>query len=145
MKRIQISKNFYLDEFVDPTTYGRFGANSRWFVDTRIVAGVQFMRDKMGPLTINDWANGGRFRLSGLRPFETSIGSKWSQHKYKNGADIKSAKYSPDELHEFLKANEDLYIQNQWVTTIEKLQFTPTWTHVDNRNTGLDKFLFVNG
>lgn len=141
--RIKISENFYLDEFVDPWTYAQFGSKSIWFIDKRIVEGVQFTRDQLGPLVVNNWATGGKYKLSGLRPFNTSIGAKYSQHKYKNGADVKSSRYKPADIHEFWKANEDLFIEKQWVTRIENLRHTPTWAHGDNAYTGLDNFLFV--
>lgn len=144
MTRVQLTENFYLDEFIDPATYAKFGSRSISFIDIRLVEGIQFMRNHMGSLTVNNWATGGQYKLSGLRPFDTKIGAKWSQHKYKCAADVKSSKYSPAELFAFLREHEELYIKNQWVTTVENIKATPTWLHCDNRFTGQDSFLIVN-
>jgi hypothetical protein len=143
MKRIQVSKNFFLDEFIDPQTYAARGARSIELIDMRCVDGIQFARDHVGPLFCNTWATGGSRRLSGLRPHNTTVGAKWSQHKYGNGFDVISKLISPAELHAFILEHEDLYIGKGWVTTLEDLRDTPTWTHMDNRYTGMDKIRIV--
>jgi hypothetical protein len=143
MKRIKISENFFLDEFIDPATYAARGARSIELIDIRLVHAIQYMRDHLGPLTVNNWATGGSRRLSGLRPHDTSIGAKWSQHKFGNALDVISGRLTPAEIHRFIRENEDLFLGKGWVTTLEDLRDTPTWTHMDNRFTGMDKIRIV--
>lgn len=145
MKRVQISENFYLDEFIDPSTYAARGARAIELIDMRIVYACQYIRDHLGAVTVNNWASGGQYRLSGLRPFNTTTGAKFSQHKYGRAADIKVAGKTPAEVHEFIKANAQYFIERQWITTLEELQDTPTWTHIDCRYTGKDHLYIVSG
>lgn len=59
MKRIKISKNFYLDEFVPRVTYNKWGEKSMWFLDDRLVLLAQFFRDYFSaPMLINNWGVG---------------------------------------------------------------------------------------
>jgi hypothetical protein len=143
MKRIQISKNFYLDEFIDPATYAARGSRSIELIDIRLIDAIQYMRDDLGPLFVNTWARGGTRRLSGLRPHDTTVGAKWSQHKFGNALDIISPTLEPAEIHRFIHEKEDLFLGKGWVTTLEDLRDTPTWTHMDNRYTGMEKLRIV--
>lgn len=148
MNRVQLTDNFYLDEFVDPSTYAARGKRSIELIDMRIVYACQYIRDHLGYITVNNWANyknGKKYVESGLRSPFTKTGAKFSQHKYGRAADIKVAGKSPAEVHAFIKAHEQFFIERQWITTMEELDDTPTWTHIDCRFTGLDKLLIVSG
>lgn len=143
MRRIRVSENFFLDEFIDPETYAARGARSIELIDNRLIECAQYLRDHLGPLTINNWARNGKRKLSGTRPANTKIGAKWSQHKRGHGLDIVSATKTPAEIHEFILANERMFIEKGWITVLEHLDDTPTWTHLDNRYTGQDKIVIV--
>jgi hypothetical protein len=143
MKRIPVSKNFFLDEFIDPSVYAARGPRSIELIDNRLIQAAQFIRDGIGPIVINNWATGGPRRLSGLRPHNTTVGAKWSQHKFGNALDIVSLRLEPSEVHAFIRRHERMFIDKGWITTLEDLRDTPTWTHLDNRYTGLDRFLIV--
>lgn len=145
MNRVKITDNFYLDEFIDPSTYISRGEKSIQLIDMRIVYACQYIRDHLGAITVNNWAKGGQFKESGLRSPFTKTGAKFSQHKYGRAADIKVAGKTPAEVHAFIKANEQFFIERQWITTMEELEDTPTWTHIDCRFTGLDHLLIVSG
>jgi hypothetical protein len=144
MKRIQVSEDFFLDEFIDPVIYGQWGERSIQFIDHRIILAAQFVREKTGrSVTINNWATKGRFKESGLRRFDTRTGASMSQHKFGRAIDIKVSGMTPREVFAIVKAHEDYLIENQIITTIESLSMTPTWLHLDCRFTGLDRFLIV--
>lgn len=145
MKRIQVTPNFYLDEFIDPSTYAARGDKSIVLMDHRIIIFAQWLRETLGkPITINNWATGGQYRESGLRVFNTTTGAKWSQHKFGRAIDIKCAGATPKQVLSVIKEYENYLIQRQICTTIENTSFTPTWLHCDCRFTGLDKILIVN-
>jgi hypothetical protein len=145
MKRIQVTPNFYLDEFIDPTTYAARGEKSIALMDHRMIIFAQWLRETLGkPITINNWATGGQYRESGLRVFNTTTGAKWSQHKFGRAVDIKCAAATPKQLFSVIKAHEDYLIKRQICTTIENIDLTPKWLHCDCRFTGLDKILIVN-
>jgi hypothetical protein len=145
MKRVQISDNFYLDEFIDPIIYGKLGQRSLGFIDKRMIEAAEYIRNGMGsPLVINNWATGGQYRESGLRRYETRTGASMSQHKFGRAIDIKVKGYTPKQVHDFILKNERYLIQSQIITTLENHAFTPTWTHLDCRLTMLQKILIVN-
>ena len=140
---MKVSPNFDLKEFIDPKTYSRFGIKSIWFIDHKLIDIAQKIRDlTQRPVTINDWHNGGRYKLSGLRPFTTSIGAKYSQHKFGRAIDIKVGGMSPMDVHQLIFDNEHLFI-DLGLTTLESHEHTPTWTHLDCRYTGKPHILIV--
>lgn len=142
--RVQVTENFYLDEFIHPVIYAARGAKSIQLIDHRMILLAQFIRDNMGPIFINTWATGGDRKNSGLRYWKEPLGATWSQHYFGNAFDCVSPQYKPKDIHEFLLANQDQLIERGWLTTLEALKDTPTWTHVDNRYTGLSKIQIVN-
>jgi hypothetical protein len=135
MKRIKLTKDFYLDEFIPKDIYFQFGKNSIWFLDQRIVSLAQFIRDRFGhPVTINNWIHGGSFNESALRSPLTQTGAKFSQHKSGRAFDAKIESISPLEFLSDIRENFADY-QAKGATTIELN--TPTWSHIDVRWTGL--------
>lgn len=145
MKRVKLTDNFYLDEFVCPEIYSARGAQSVQLLDMRIIMAVQFLREKIGkPITINTWWSGGQYHESGLREFNTRTGAKLSQHKYGRAVDIKVSGMTPREVYEVVMSHEQHLIEHQLITTVESLAATRSWLHVDCRYTGLDKILIVN-
>ena len=145
MNRIAVTDNFFLDELVPPEIYSARGSKSITLLDMRIVNGLQHLRELAGvPFTINNWLNKGQFDERGLRLSATRTGAKWSQHKYGRAIDIDPQGMSVAGLFAILKANEKYFIERQWITTVENIEYTKTWLHIDCRYTGLDHLLIVN-
>lgn len=145
MKRIQVTPNFHLDEFIDPSTYASRGEKSLSLMDHRIIVLAQWLLETLDkPITINNWATGGQYRESGLRNFNTKTGAKWSQHKFGRAIDVKCKDATPKQIFAVIKAHEQYLIDNQICTTIENTDYTKTWIHLDCRFTGLDHLLIVN-
>ena len=140
---MQVSKNFVLQEFIDPDTYKKWGDKSIWFIDPKVIHIAQLLRDKSGrAVTINNWSVGGLYKLSGLRPLDATIGAKLSQHKFGRAIDVKIQGYNPEQVHDLIK-NNWLEFKEIGLTTLEDLSLTKTWTHIDVRNTGKDDLLIV--
>ena len=60
MKRIQLTKNFYLDEYIPRWLYVKYDYNNKHhllthLIDNKLVEVDQRLRDKFGPITINNW------------------------------------------------------------------------------------------
>lgn len=145
MKRFRLTDNFYLDEFVCPGIYSQYGSRSVYFLDARIVTGMQFIREQIGkPIHINNWWDGGPLDERGLREFKTKTGAKFSQHKFGRAVDSNIVGTSVKDYFEFVMKHEKYLIENQLITTIENISFTKTWLHCDCRYTGLDHILIVN-
>jgi hypothetical protein len=144
MNRIKITDNFYLDEFIDPITYSERGEKSIQLMDMRIILAIQHLREVINkPITINNWASRGQFRESGLRRADTRTGARWSQHKYGRALDFRVSGMTPREVHQVIHQHERTFIERQWITTLEDVRDTPSWTHIDCRYTGKDSFLIV--
>ena len=144
VSRVKVSRDFYLDEFINDDIYKRFGASSVWFIDPKIVAVAQLVRDLTHcPVTINNYATGGRYKNSGLRKLSGGIGAKYSQHRYGRAIDVKVSGMTPKEVFQIISDNEDLFMR-AGLTVIEKLKFTPTWLHLDVRTTAMDSIWLVN-
>lgn len=139
---MKLSKNFYLQEFVPRGVYEKFGDNSIWFIDKRIVDIAQFFRDRYGlPVTINDWHNGGHRIASGLRAWDATIGAPMSQHKFGRAIDMKWANLHMDDIRDDIRGNQAAFL-SCGLTTIE--DGTDTWIHADCRWTGLKRIKFVS-
>lgn len=124
-------RHFILQELVDRPIFERFGDAGWQFVSPRLVMTLDALRDRYGPLKINDWHMGGGFHESGLRVPQTPTGAIWSQHKFGCAADIKPLKITPQELHDdVLRHAEDFPL----LTCLEAIESTPTWVHADVRN-----------
>ena len=55
MKRIKVSNNFSLDEFINRTTYERFGAKSQRYIRQELIQIAQTLREFTElPITINN-------------------------------------------------------------------------------------------
>jgi len=124
--RIQATKSFFQDEFVYPN--GDFSK-----VDPKIVIVAQWIRDQLGkPVTINNYATGGKYKESGLRDVNTTTGAKRSAHKEGKAIDIKVKGMTAKEVYEFCLANSDtLYAMG--IREIEDQRFTATWVHLSTR------------
>ena len=140
-KRIKLTKNFHLDEFVPKEIYDKFGMNSLWFLDPNIIKLAQGMRDYINkPMTINDWWNGGGYQLSGFRPPASKVGAPLSQHRFGRAIDVKFKDTDYDELRRNIIGNTCDYME-MGLTTIE--DGTESWLHCDIRNTGYEHKIYV--
>jgi hypothetical protein len=143
MSSIKLSKDFYLTEFVPKEIYAQFGNKSRWFINQKMVDIAQFLRDVTGlPGTINNWFDNGQYNFSGYRPPDCTVGGELSQHKFCNAIDYKAHGITPPEVLEVIKKNY-AKLRELGLTTVEDVSKTPTWNHLDCRNTGMDELLIV--
>jgi len=157
MKRIQVSKNFYADEFFSEAHYlallkaGRVDI-IKLLIDSRIIAATQYERDLFGPTYINTWYNkydGGKRQWSGIRLVGSPYFSENSMHSYRCLAvDTISPKASAEEKREHIRKNYSKW-RELGITRIESkiavrddkgriLYYNnPTWLHKDVGFTGM--------
>lgn len=144
MKRVQLNEYFFLDEFIPPEIYSVRGSKSIALMDNRIIEGVTLLRKYANvPFTVNNWAVGGNRDESGLRLPNTRTGAKWSQHKYGRAVDIVPRGMTVRQLFAILKAHEDEFVSKCLITTVEDVNVTLSWLHVDCRYTGMNELLIV--
>jgi len=147
---MQVSKNFYLWEFVSSGIYRRWGNNSIWFLDKRIITASQFIRTRFDyPVTICNWHDaepGDKiYQYSGYRSPSCKVGANLSQHKFGRAPDLKmlgKPNNGADELRDDIKKNFHLY-KSMGLTTIESEDYAPNWCHLDCRWTGMKELFIV--
>ena len=95
-------------------------------VDKRLVEADQKLRDKFGPVTINNWWHGGDRNWSGIRTPGSSYYSETSQHSWGRASD-KVFKDAP-------AAEVRMHIKTAWVQLgITCIEENVTWVHSDVR------------
>jgi hypothetical protein len=155
MERIQVSENFYLDEFIDPHTYFNNTDNGRRTLDITLIPIAQKLRTLYGkPIYINNWwdtfkkyeATRTKIQIvaiiendstlhkwSGLRTNRSSIGAPKSAHRVGKAIDPKG---DETKLFNIVKNNaKEFYAMG--VRRLEDVSITNGWLHIDTleRNT----------
>ena len=138
------SKYFSIKEFVPPEIYNQFSDKAWQFIDPRVTLLADFIRDYFGkPMTINDWYRGGTLTLRGFRPPTTTVGGTLSQHKFGRAFDFNIVGMTPHEIYDKIMSDK-LTFMVKGLTTMENIEYTQTWNHVDVRYTGSLDITIVN-
>lgn len=126
-----ICKHFDIEELVPPEVYEMASKEvNLWLIfDREALIILDNLRDTYGPLIVNDWKWGGERALSGFRPWETSTGSTFSQHKFGRAFDIIPQETSVETMR--LDVLERQYTFMQRITGLE---LGISWFHFDVRN-----------
>jgi len=88
------------------------------------------------PIYCNNWYYGGNSQYRGFRPWTTSVGARYSHHKFGRAIDFQVKDISPDEVRQYLLANETNFMK-AGISRIEDGRDAPTWVHIDLAWTGL--------
>jgi len=135
--------HFDIRELVPAPIWNRYGDSSIWFLDPRMIEFMQFVRARYNvPVLVNTWHTGGSLENRGFRLPNTSIGAKYSQHKFGRAADFNVTGMTPDQVRADIMKNQKDFIA-AGLTTIEAGEFAPTWVHADCRLTRMDTILVV--
>jgi len=127
-------KYFSLYELVPREIYESVPSSEHdriWFIfDERALTTLDRLRIRYGRATVNNWRQGGDLQLRGYRPPTSSVGAKYSQHRYGRGFDSNYANATPDEIRSDIEnhATEEAF---EFITCIE---MNITWLHFDTRN-----------
>lgn len=142
---MKISADFDIREFVPEATWKRHGRKSIRFIDPKVIAIAQHLRDLTNaPVVINNWDNYSlvKYEFSGYRPPTTRIGAKESQHRFGRAIDVKVGGMKTRDVYNLVMAHSGEFLK-LGLTTIEDVEFTPTWLHLDCRNIGDKKELLI--
>ncbi len=131
-------------ELVDEQTYKRFGDRSLRYMDDGLMKILEYLRQELGPLTVNTWYWGGDKHWSGLRTPTSPWYSTYSGHSYGKALDIRSKKHSADEIRDFIKDNWDEIQKYSGVkgVRLESSRDAPTWCHLDVLHDGEGVYVF---
>jgi uncharacterized protein YcbK (DUF882 family) len=100
-----------------------------WLIlmDERLLMSLDAIREHYKrPVTVNNWYSGGKFSLRGLRPMNSVVGAKYSQHKFGRAVDFDVQGISPEQVRNDIRSG--LF---PLITCIEK---DVNWVHIDVRN-----------
>ena len=130
-------KDFTLDELLPPEWMDKGPEDHLWGIfDFSILRAAQVLRDRFGPIFINNWAVGGPLKYCGFRPEDCGVGSILSQHKFGRALDLHPTRISADEMRHEIKSRRGTYSE---ITCIEE---GVSWVHIDCRN--YDGLLIIN-
>jgi hypothetical protein len=126
-------KYFALNEVVHPGAIQARGEQAWQLMDDRILRGADWLRELFGAITINGKFGEQRFNESGLRDPFTTVGAKYSQHKFGRALDLKFHKVTVSEVYDYIIRNPQEARENG-ITTLEDIRDTKgKWLHVDCR------------
>lgn len=135
MSNFYIPKFFAPEELVDEKTYELFEHNPELIYrlfDPNILQWADWMRDKYGPMKVNDWSNGGPFSWRGLRnPNAKRFYSPTSMHSHGQALDLEPRDYTAREIIDDLRKR---IVNVPYVTRIED-EPGMTWIHGDTKIT----------
>lgn len=141
---MNVSPHFDLREFIPEQIYKTYGDQSIWFVDIRLVEGMEWLRTFFAaPITINNWHVGGTFQYRGFRSPQATVGARLSQHKFGRACDFNVQGMTAPQVFEAIKSDWAVISKHTFFTTIEDVSDTPTWVHLDGRQTRSNELLIV--
>jgi hypothetical protein len=123
-------KHFSIEELVPPQMTHIDKNVISTFFDDRALKTIDMLRDRYGPVIINDWKFGGSNYYRGFRPYTTSIGAEYSQHRLGRAFDCKFKYISVEEVRNDIKF-DPFKREFQHITCIED---NVSWLHFDVRN-----------
>ena len=131
MNKFYTCKYFFPYELVDKKTYAEFGVNVWFLFRQDALISLDRIRQYFGvPVIVNNWHEGGSLQSRGFRPYNESIGAKYSQHRLGNAFDLDVAGITPDKVRETIIDNKD----DSHFELITCLEIDVGWLHFDCRN-----------
>jgi len=121
-------KFFCLEEFVSQDIFKNY-YNIAWsLLDDRILYTIDKLRIFFNKkIIINNWKWGGSFQNRGLRMFDSSVGAKYSQHKFGRAIDFDVDGLNANEVREYILKRTDIF---EYITAME---ININWVHIDCR------------
>lgn len=120
--------SFDLRELVAPRIHVRFGDAAWFLLNENALRSLQALREKFGPIVVNNWHTGGSFRESGLREQDTTTGAPKSAHKRGEAFDCKPKACTVRDMYEYVLSHEEEF---PLVRRVENIKATLTWFHFD--------------
>ena len=132
------TRHFRIEELVWPEFHAEYQARGDALFmafDARALVTLDRLRERYGPLVVNDWLWGGEFRLSGLRPLHAGVGAALSQHVFGRAFDCKFRQVSAAEVRAELRSGR-LRGPGQAFEHVTRMEDFPGmgWLHFDTGN-----------
>lgn len=121
-------RHFSAKEFVPEYIYIARGEKSLELIDDRVLHTCDALRDRYGPIIINDWAWGGKNQWRGLRAEQCPVGTIYSQHRFGRAADCNFQDIDAESVREDLLDDPSLF------PYINFIELATVHLHFDVRN-----------
>ena len=134
---IHDSQYFDVREWVDERVWGQLGPRAAGLIDPRQVRISDLLRELGGvPNVINNWhfwrPGVNKYRSSGFRAKWDRTGGDLSQHRCGRASDNKLYGMTARQMLAVVMDNREKFL-DAGLTTIEDVDHTPTWLHLDCR------------
>lgn len=125
------TKHFTIHELVDPVTHAERGQRAWELLRPEALMTLDVLREKFGPIIVNNWHGGGQYRESGFRRHDSTTGAKWSMHRFGGAFDCKPRACTPKDIFDYVLAHPDEFPH---LNRMENVVKTVTWLHFDVAN-----------
>ena len=130
-------KYFKIEELVSENARESCSGVYLWSLfDPNVLKCADYLREKFGPATINNWSWGGVFEQSGLRDRGTKHYNPRSQHSIGAALDIKFINHTAEEVRKQIKDMSDDF---PFKIRIEN---GVNWLHIDTKPTKSKKQVY---
>jgi len=123
-----ICKHFKIHELVPPKVFEERGERAWELLDSRALEILDTLREKYGPMTINNYKWGGNRQWSGLRTPDSSYFRPYSQHVFGRAFDCLFAETTAE------KVRQDILDHDFGLEGINSIELGTSWLHFDVRN-----------
>ena len=122
--------HFGIKELVSKGTHDKRGEKAWALLDDRALQTVDFLREKYGSITINDWSWGGKSHWRGLRTPDSAYYSTYSQHSFGRAFDLIFKNTTAEKVRQDITANPN----DPAFRFINSFEEGTSWLHFDVRN-----------
>ena len=122
-------KYFLIEELVPKSLYDTMHEDALWkLFDEDILKAADWLREKYGPATINNWKWGGVFHQSGIRTKDSEFYREGSAHSVGKALDMKFRDTTAEAIRaDFRKAAEEF----EEIPYIRRCEDGVSWLHID--------------
>jgi len=123
-------RHFKLHELVPPKVWDQRGDRGWQLLDDRILRAADDLRDRYGPITINNYGYGGNREWSGLRTPDSPFYRPFSQHTFGRALDMIFKAADVSKVRQDILSNPN----DMMFAHINALEDDVEWLHIDVRN-----------
>lgn len=122
--------HFKIQELVPPAIYESRGEKAWELLDEQLLISLDRLRDRYGPITVNNWHAGKDREWSGLRTPDSPYYSATSQHTFGRAADCIFHRTDAESVRRNMLADPD----DPAFELINSIELGVSWFHFDVRN-----------
>ena len=122
--------HFKIQELVPPAIFDKRGEKAWELIDDRVLITLDRLRERYGPITVNNWHSGKDREWSGLRTPDSPYYSATSQHTFGRAADCIFHRTDAETVRRNILADPD----DKTFELIGSIELGTSWLHFDVRN-----------